>query len=124
VSVAGRLSLLITWSFAATTGLVLSLFLTNPLQLGPLGVTIWFVVVFWDLAAIVAVALYWAKTFLRLHGASPSRLRYSWRQGLLVGGWITGMLALSSLHQLGLLDAILLALLLGIVEVYVRFRWP
>jgi hypothetical protein len=34
------------------------------------------------------------------------------------------LLALSSLHQLSSLDGILLALLLGIVEVYVRLRWP
>jgi hypothetical protein len=122
--VVGRLSLLVVWSLVATAGVVLSLFLTNPLQLGPLGVTLWFVVLFWDLAALAALILYATKTFLHVHAAAPSRLRYSWRQGLLAGGWITGLLALSSLHQLGLLDAILLALLLGIVEVYVRFRWP
>lgn len=124
VSVVGRLSLLIIWSLLAMAGLILSLFLTNPLQLGPLGVTLWFVVLFWDLASIAALALYAAKAFLHVHAGGSSRLRYSWRQGLLVGGWVTGLLALSSLHQLGLLDAILLALLLGIVEVYVRFRWP
>lgn len=124
MSVVARLSLLIAWSVVATTGLLLSVFMSNPLQLGPLGVTLWFVVLFWDLAAISALGLYAGKTFLHVHAAGLSRLRYSWRQGLLLGGWVTGLLALSSLHQLGLLDAILLALLLGIVEVYVRFRWP
>ena len=44
--------------------------------------------------------------------------------GLLVAAWIVGLLALSSLRQLGLWDAILLGLMLGIVEVYVRLRWP
>ena len=43
---------------------------------------------------------------------------------MLVGAWIVGMLSLSSLRQLGPLDAILLGILLVIVEVYVRFRWP
>jgi hypothetical protein len=124
VSVVARISMLIIWSLVATAGLILSLFLTNPLQLGPLGVTLWFVALYWDLSAISTLGLYVVKTFLHVHAASPGRLRYSWRQGLLLGGWATGMLALSSLHQLGLLDAILLALLLGIVEVYVRFRWP
>jgi hypothetical protein len=81
-------------------------------------------VLFLALAAILTLAIYTAKTFLRLHITSAGRLRYSWRQGLLASGWLTGMLALSSLRQLGLLDAILLALLLVIVEVYVRFRWP
>ena len=100
------------------------MFVTTPLQLGPLGVTLWFVILFWNVAAIVTLILYVSKSYLHVHAAGPVRLRYSWRQGLLIGGWVTGLMALSSLHQLGLLDAILLALLLGIVEVYVRFRWP
>jgi hypothetical protein len=124
VSVLRLLSLLIFWVLLASTGLILSLMKTNPLAIGPLGVTLWFVILFWDVAALIALALFAAKSFMHVHAAAPSRLRYSWRQGLLVGGWVTGLLALSSLHQLGVLDAILLALLLGIVEVYVRFRWP
>jgi len=124
VSVLGWLVLLLVSVVVATTGLLLSLFATNPLAIGPLGVTVWFVVVFCDLSAIITLIFYAAKVFLHLHASGYTRLRYSWRQGLLVGGWISGMLALSSLHQLGPLDGILLALLLVIVEIYVRFRWP
>jgi len=76
------------------------------------------------LASLVTLGLYAAKTYLRLHSTGAARLRYSWRQGLLVAGWLAGLLALSSLNQLGLLDAILLGILLVIIEVYVRFRWP
>jgi hypothetical protein len=122
--VLGYLILLIGWSLVSVTGLVLSLIFTNPLEIGPAGVTVWFVILFFTMASLVALGLYTAKTFLHLHATGLSRLRYSWRQGLLIGGWIAGMLALSSLHQLGALDAILLALLLVIVEVYVRLRWP
>jgi hypothetical protein len=104
--------------------LVLSLVFTNPIAIGPLGVTLWFVVLFLTLASMITLALYTMKTFLHLHTSGAARLRYSWRQGLLVGGWAAGLLSLSSLHQLGVLDVILLALLLVIVEVYVRFRWP
>lgn len=104
--------------------LVLSLMMLTPVVLGPLGVTVWFVIVFLTLASSITLLLYSAKTYLRAHSTGASRLRYSWRQGLLVGGWIAGILSLSSLRQLGFLDAILLALLLVIVEVYVRFRWP
>jgi hypothetical protein len=124
VTVLGWLSVLIVWSLVSAAGLILSLVLTNPVGLGPLGVTLWFVVVFLSLGSIFTLAFYGAKTFLRLHLTSANRLRYAWRQGLLVSGWGTGLLALSSLRQLGWLDAILLALLLVIVEVYVRFRWP
>lgn len=120
----GYLCLLVIWSVVATMGLVASLVATNPLAIGPVGVTVWFVVLFWDLVSLMALALYLAKSFLHVHSTRVQRLRYSWRQGLLLGGWTAGLLALSSLNQLGLRDAILLALLLVIVEVYVRFRWP
>ncbi len=124
VTVLGWLSMLIVASLVAVVGLVLSMLFTNPAAIGPAGVTVWFVMLFGGLAAVFALGLYTAKTFLHVHVASVARLRYSWRQGLLVSGWVTGVLALSSLGQLGWLDAALLALLLGIVEVYVRFRWP
>lgn len=124
VSVLGWLSVLLIWTLVSWAGLALSLMLSNPLAIGPAGVTVWFVVLFFALASLMALVLYGAKTYLHLHGTSVSRLRYSWRQGLLLGGWVTGLLALSSLRQLGLWDAILLGLLLLIVEAYVRFRWP
>ncbi len=103
---------------------MLSLILTNPQALGPVGVTLWFVVAYSGIASVFALTIYAAKSYLRLHSTGAGRLRYSWRQGLLIAGWLIGLLCLSSLHQLGLLDAILLGILLVIVEVYVRFRWP
>jgi len=124
VTVLGWLTVLIIWSLVSVAGLVFSLILTNPLVLGPVGVTLWFVLVYTALASLVTLGLYAAKTYLRLHSTGAARLRYSWRQGLLVAGWLAGLLALSSLNQLGLLDAILLGILLVIIEVYVRFRWP
>lgn len=124
VTVVGWLSVLVIWTVVSVAGVALSLLMTNPANIGPLGVTVWFVVLFLALSAMFCLALYSAKTFLHLHAAGTNRLRYSWRQGLLLGGWVSGLLALSSLHQLGGWDAILLALLLVIVEVYVRFRWP
>ncbi len=124
MSVLGWLSVLVIWSLASAVALLLSLFFTNPVAIGPIGVTIWFVVLFLSLSSILALVLYTTKTFLHLHTTGAARLRYSWRQGLLIGGWAAGLMSLSSLRQVGILDAILLALLLVIVEVYVRFRWP
>lgn len=120
----GWLSLLIIESLLGAVGLVSSLVFTSPLSIGPAGVTVWFVVLFVTIASLGALGLYTAKTFLHLHTTGMGRLRFSWRQGLLISGWLTGILALSTLRQLGPLDVILLALLLVIVEVYVRFRWP
>lgn len=112
------------WALGSMIMLFFSLVFLTPSLLGPLGVTVWFVVLFLCLGSIFTLILYTVKTYLRVHVANVSRMRYAWRQGLLLSGWITGVLALSSLNQLGWLDAILLALLLVIVEIYVRFRWP
>lgn len=120
----GRLSV---WIIAAISGvcvLVLSVIFTSPASLGPLGVTVWFVLLYVTLAAICTLALFAAKNYMHLHTAGPGRLRYSQRQGLLIAGLLIGCLALSSLKQLSWLDAILLGLILVIIEVYVRFRWP
>ncbi len=124
VTVLAWLTILVIGSLVGAVGLVLSLILTNPLTIGPLGVTAWFVALLGVIAGLATLGLYAAKTYLRLHTTGAARLQYSWRQGLLLSGWIVGMLSLSSLRQLGILDAILLGILLVIVEVYVRFRWP
>lgn len=120
----GRLSLIFVVAVAATVVLVLSVLVTNPLAIGPIGVTAWFLVLFVMLAAWLTIGLYALKSYFHLHDNPAGRLRYSRRQGMLLAGWIAGILALSSLDQLGVRDAILLGLLLGIIEVYVRFRWP
>ena len=120
----GYLSLLVIWSLVSSVVVVLSLLITNPLAIGPVGVTLWFIVFLSMLFAVSTLGLYLAKSYLHIHDNPVNRLRYSLRQGLLVGGWAAALLALSSLSQLGLRDAILLGLLLVIVEVYVRFRWP
>lgn len=97
---------------------------TNPKMIGPIGVTIWFVLVWAWLASVFTLLLYGFKAYFRIHGTGAARLRYARRQGALIGAWLAGMLSLSSLGQLGWLDGILLGILIGIVEVYVRFRWP
>ena len=93
-------------------------------MIGPVGVTVWFLVAYATLSAVFTLAIFVAKHYLRLHTTAIGRLRYSQRQGMLVAGLVVGCLALSSLKQLSWQDAILLGLILAIVEVYVRFRWP
>ena len=124
MTVLGWLIVLIIWSVVSAAGLFTSILYTNPAEIGPVGVTVWFVLFLSCAAAIATLGLYFSKAFLHVHATGISRLRYSWRQGLLIGGWVAGLLALSSLHQLTIPDGILLALLLVIVEIYVRFRWP
>lgn len=115
---------LCVWAAGTGVALIASLLITNPVAIGPVGVTLWFVVLLTEAAVAATLALYGIKTYLHLHATQANRLRYSWRQGWLIGGWAAGLLALNSLQQLGIKDAILLGLLLSIVEVYVRLRWP
>ena len=124
MTVLGWLIVLIGGSLLAVAALVMSVIFTSPVSIGPVGVTLWFVTLFMALAGIITLILYAIKTYLRLHATDSGRLRYSWRQGMLLATLIVGLLSLSSLRQLGGLDAILLGILLVIVEVYVRFRWP
>ena len=124
MTVLAWLTMLIVGSLVGAVSLVMSLILTSPLMLGPFGVTLWFVVLYLVMASMATLLLYGVKSYLRLHSTGAARLRYSWRQGLLISGWLVVLLALSSLNQFGPLDAILLGILLVIVEVYVRFRWP
>ena len=121
----GYVGLLAGWTGLAGFGLLVSLFMTNPLAIGPLGVTVWFLVLLTVLAGGATLGLYGLKTYLHVHEGAPRvRFRHSWRQGWLVAGWAVGVMALSSLHQFNLRDAILLGLLLSIIEVYMRFRRP
>ena len=103
---------------------MVSLLVTNPSSIGPLGVTLWFIALLTAAAGALTLGLYGTKTYLHLHSTGIQRLRYSWRQGLLFGGWLTIILAMSSLRQFNLRDALLLALILGVAELYMRLRRP
>lgn len=120
----GLLSFLIIWALLSTVLVVLSVLLTNPLTLGPLGVTVWFLVFFSGLACVLALALNAAKSFMKVQPNSVQRLKNSWRQGLLISAWLTVVLGLSSLRQLAARDVILLGIFLGIIEVFMRLRQP
>ncbi len=120
----GYIGALLGWSALTGALLLASLLLTSPTMVGPFGVTAWFLLLLAFLTPALTLAIYGLKTFLNVHSSGRSRLRYSERQGFLLAGWITFSLALASLQQFSLKDGILLALMLLIVEVYVRFRWP
>lgn len=120
----GLISLITLWTALASGGLALSVLLTTPASIGPIGVTIWFVAFLTAVSGALTLALYGTKTYLHLHGTAQHRLRYSGRQALLLGGWATAMIALSTLQQLNLRDALLLGLILLVVELYARLRQP
>lgn len=118
----GYLSLITIGTAITGVILVLAVLLTNPTAIGPTGVTVWFVDMYAAVAGLITLVLYVAKSYLHLHATNLIRLKYSWRQGLLISGWVTLVLALSSLGQLATKDAILIAALLVLFEIYIRLR--
>jgi hypothetical protein len=124
MSTAGSISLIIIGTAITGVLLVLATLVTTPTALGATGVTLWFLDLLVALGGAMTLVLYVSKSYLHLHATSAQRLRYSWRQGLLVGGWVTFILALSSLGQLAPKDAVLIGVLLLLFEVYMRLRRP
>jgi hypothetical protein len=101
---------------------VAALLLTNPSQIGPVGVTIWFIALFLALQGATTLGLFsWYGKSLSTVGPYQ-RLTAALRQGLLLGGIVTILLALSSLRQLSIRDAGLLITLAVLVELFFRAR--
>ncbi len=117
------LRLLALWTAAASTGLLLSLFATNPRALGPFGVTFWFIILFSVYAAGITLVFFYLKRLLLASETSASLLVSSLRQAVLLSIWFSCLLALSSLGQASMKDGLLLGALLLVVEIYVRLRY-
>lgn len=102
----------------ASAACLLALWATNPAAIGPIGVTIWFIAL--AVALSCWFGLGWYAVGSRLWGGRPAAPQQSdaWRRGLFAGGYVTILIALSSLRQLNLRDAILLLALLVLVEFY------
>lgn len=108
-----------TIALAAGAVCFLALIATNPSSVGPIGVTIWFLLLFAALSSLAALVSYLVANSITKNEASKSA---AWRRGFFIGGYITILLALSSLQQLNLRDGILLALLLLLAEFYMVMR--
>ena len=104
-----------------TIGLLLALvsswFVTNPDQLGPFGITVWFVGLFVTLANLLSLLLYYLR---RIGRKIKPGVATSLRQGILISLWLTSLLALNSLGQLSGRDVVLISLLVVLVEFYMR----
>jgi hypothetical protein len=103
---------------AALVLAILIMLTTTPVGIGPLGVTAWFLLVLVGLAAVVGVVAYGLAAWLQPHATTKHRIKASWRRGLMIGGYITIVVALNSLQQLNLRAVLILALLLVLIEFY------
>lgn len=117
-----RLGLKTTLTLA--TGLAVALLLTAALaapdDLGPFGITLWFIGFLFASGGFLAVGLYELRHLI--HRRQPREMIFatSLRQGLLVGAWLTALIGLNSLRQLGLKDIVLVSVLIGLIEFYLR----
>ena len=123
MAVAARFSLasIITMTTMASTLVVLALVATTPTQIGPVGVTAWFLVLTLAIGGTLATLLHLIKKLIikKVPGPNPT---ISLRQGLLLGFWATVNLALSSLRQLTLRDLLLSGVFVIIIELYLRLK--
>jgi 4-amino-4-deoxy-L-arabinose transferase-like glycosyltransferase len=122
MSTAKLLSLIILIFGISAFMLLASIASTNPANLGPGGVTLWFLVLLVASSSGLALLLYLFKRQRpeRTSLSRRQRLGVCIRQGLLLGGYITVILALSSLRQLDLRDALLLVILMILIEFYFK----
>ena len=107
---------------AALAVALLAMVAVSPSQLGPLGVTGWFLVVFVGLSALAGVVADLTVGRLQPRRNSRQRLFDAGRRGLMIGGFITISLGLNSLQQLNWRAILILAVLLGLVEFYTVAR--
>lgn len=95
-----------------------SLFISNPDQLGPFGITVWFVGLWVFLSGLFGLVRLGIGRILRFKQKKSRAI--SFRQGALVAAWAVSLLAFQSLGQLGAKDIVLVSLLVLLVEFYVR----
>lgn len=105
--------------------LLLSMVVTNPSKIGPAGVTLWFMGFWVVLSSCLAFANY--ELVMRFGRettkVAPHNVRVSsLRHGLLIGGALTVILALSSLQQLDPRDVGLITIFVALVEFFMRTR--
>jgi hypothetical protein len=95
---------------------------TTPLKIGPTGVTLWFICLLTALSCWSGLVAFLIERRLQPSLSSPRRIANAWRRGLFIGGYLTALIALSSLQQLNARDAILFAILLLLIEFYMVMR--
>lgn len=105
--------------------LLFSMLLTNPTNLGPTGVTVWFMGFWVVLGANLAflkyeLAMRFGKEMTKLN--KRRTMITAIRHGALIGAGLTVLLALSSLQQLDARDVGLVSVLLILIEFYARSR--
>jgi hypothetical protein len=123
MSAKGYSSLLLFFGSAGVAVALLAVFFTSPVKIGPIGVTLWFLVLLAAISSLTVAGLFWFKVRSpRIQNTDEKLLQNSWRQGWLLGGAVVAILALSSLHQLTWRDSGIIAGITLLLEVFLRSR--
>lgn len=95
--------------------LIVSMFITNPDELGPFGLTLWF-----STLLTATTGLLWIILTSFIYGKSREGMMIALRRSFLISMWAVAILALSSLRQLGIRDIILLTVLGLLIDFYMK----
>ena len=113
----------LTVTFLSLASILAVAALTTPDRLGPFGITLWFGGFLLALGGFLTLILYQLrKGFSR--GDRAVVFSRALRHGILTSTWISSLVALNSLRQLGLKDIVLVTLLVVLIEFYMRRLSP
>ena len=117
-----RLGLRITWLSVLIIGfgLLAATLTTTPDKVGPFGITLWFVGFLAVLGGVLTIGLYYFLRLFRRRASKEAIFVLALRRGVLISIWLTALIALNSLRQLGLKDIVLISLLVVLIEFYLR----
>ena len=115
-------SLLVMSGLLGLSVVVFFFFATSPRDIGPTGVTFWFMALFVSLTSLQTLVRYAVRARKTESQHKLRVLRRSLRSSILVSGFITIALAMQSLRALSVGDLLLFFLILVIIEVYFRTK--
>lgn len=111
-------SLIVVTSFGLI-GLISIAATKTPGELGPFGITLWFVLLLVVIGGALSLLFFQLKKRM-FKKNSEQAFPDSLRAGVLTSTWITALLALNSLRQLGVKDIVLVSILVVLVDFYLR----
>ena len=118
-----RVWLLVIVFILSTIAVIASTAYFTPTEIGPAGITFWFLGILIASGSLIAIVDYSVRMRKEINQQRSSSIYYAaLRAGFLVGFTLTVLLALSSLRSLSLRDIILFVLTVVLIEFFFRTR--
>ena len=119
-----RTKLVLTVETAVVLGLLLSASLVTPDRMGPFWITVWFVGLLIALSGGFSLLFYWWKRLWHKSAEADAQFGQSLRQAVVFSTWLTALIALNSLRQLGFKDLLLVTILVLVIDFYLKRLEP